>query len=45
MSDPSEHVPTRPLGHWSDGNVSISGRRGPEPEEAAEEEPSEADTE
>lgn len=47
MSDPSEHVRTRPLGHWSDGNVSISGRRGPEPEpeEAAEEEPSEADTE
>lgn len=47
MSDPDEFVRTRPLGHWSDGNVSISGRRGPEPEaeEPAEEEQPEADTE
>jgi len=27
------HPPrTRTTAHWSDGNVSISGRRGPEPE-------------
>lgn len=47
MSDPDEFVRTRPLAHWSDGNVSISGRRGPEPEpqeEPAEEDKPEADT-
>lgn len=47
MSDPDEFVRTRPLAHWSDGNVSISGRSGPEPEpqESAVGEQPEADTE
>jgi hypothetical protein len=43
MSDPNEHVRTRNTAHWSDGNVDITGKRGPEPTPEPEPEPEKTD--